>query len=172
MTPELKIACEVVFQEHKASVYPVTWNRDIFRGRISTGLSEMAKDTLIRKNIIKYPNPAKKILTVINPVVSGAATYEEAEDMILNKVPALAATIAVEHPTYVANHGSSFTRQPVTHRLLTVTGTPSGAITQDVKWYLKPLFVYVIWPVCAAIAGGLIAFLMGSAYTELVFDLK
>ena len=37
MTPELKIACEVVFQEHKTSSYPVTWNRDAFRGRLSTG---------------------------------------------------------------------------------------------------------------------------------------
>lgn len=172
MTPELKIACEVVFQEHKASSYPVTWNRDIFRGRISTGLSEMAKETLIRKDIIKYPHPTKKILTVLNPVVSEASSYEEAENMILNKVPALAANMADEHPTYVANHVSSFSRQPARHRLVTVTGTTSQAITEDVKWYLKPLFVYVVWPLCAAIAGGLIAFLMGSAYTELVFDLK
>jgi hypothetical protein len=132
----------------------------------------MAKETLVKKNIIKYPHPTKKILTVLNPVVSGASTYEEAEDMILNKVPALAASRVDEHPTYVANHVSSFARKPVTHRLVSVTGTTSEAITEDVKWWLKPLFVYAIWPICAAIAGGLIAFLMGSAYTELVFDLK
>lgn len=172
MTPELKIACEVVFQEHKSSSYPVTWNRDIFRGRISTGLSEMAKDTLVRKNIIKYPNPAKKILTVLNPAVSAATSYEEAEDMILNKVPSLAASRVDNHPTYVANHVSTFTRQPVTQRLVTITGTATETITHEVKWYMKPLFVYVIWPVCAAIVGGFIAYLMGTAYTELVFDLK
>ena len=65
MTPELKTACEVVFQEHKTSAYPVTWNRDAFRGRLSTGLTEMAKDTLLRKNIIYYPNPTKKINTIL-----------------------------------------------------------------------------------------------------------
>jgi|SRR5688500_16982692 len=172
MTPELKIACEVVFQEHKSSSYPVTWNRDAFRGRISTGLTDMAKDTLLRKNIIRYPNPAKKILTVLNPVVSGASSYEEAEDMILNKVPSLVVSIADDRPTYVANHASSFTRQPATHRLLSITGTTTETITSEVKWYMKPLFVYVVWPACAAVAGGVIAFLMGSAYTELVFDLK
>ena len=87
MTPELKVACELVFQEHKSSSYPVTWNRDAFRGRISTGLTEMAKDTLLRKNIICYPNPGKKILTVLNPAVQTASNYEEAEDMVLNKIP-------------------------------------------------------------------------------------
>ena len=30
MTPELKIACEIVFQEHKVSIHPIKWNRIYF----------------------------------------------------------------------------------------------------------------------------------------------
>jgi hypothetical protein len=174
MTPELKIACEIVFQEHKSSSHPVTWNRDAFRGRISTCLTDIAKDTLLRKNIIKYRNPARKILTVLNPAVSAAASFEEAEDLLLNKVPLLVAGIADDRPSYIANHVSSSATQPTTRRLVSITGTgtTTKVITGDVKWYKKPAFVYIIWPACAAIAGGLIAYLIGSAYTELVFDLK
>jgi hypothetical protein len=170
MTPELKVACELVFQEHKASSHPVTWTRDAFRGRISTGLTEMAKDTLLRKNIIYYPNRGKRILTVLNPAVSLAASFEEAEDLVLNKVPSLAAS-SVNQPVFTSRPVSSFTRQPVTHRVVTLSGQ-AEVFAEEVKWYLKPAFVYVIWPTCAAIGGGLIAYLLGNAYTELFFDLK
>lgn len=178
MTPELKAACQVVFQEHKTSKYPVTWNRDVFRGRISSGVSEMAKETLIKKNIIQFPHPSKKILTVLNPIAASATTYEEAEDMVLNKIPAMATAIAVkEQPTYTASRRSVFVTHTVTHHPV-VTLAANGKtqaihpVLHETKWYMKPVFVYGIWPVCAAIVGGLIAYLIGSAYTELVFDLK
>lgn len=178
MTPELKTACQVVFQEHKTSQYPVTWNRDAFRGRISTGLSEMAKETLIKKNIIQFPNPSKKIITVLNPAAATATTYEEAEDMVLNKVPAMAAAVAVnEQPAYVANRRSVFVTRTVTHHpvvTLAANGKTETILSalHETKWYMRPVFIYGVWPVCAAVVGGLIAYLMGSAYTELVFDLK
>ena len=56
MTPELKNACEVVFQGHKTSVKPITWNKDAFRGRLPFGLSAMAKEILVSKNIICFLN--------------------------------------------------------------------------------------------------------------------
>lgn len=178
MTPELKTACQVVFQEHKTSQYPVTWNRDAFRGRISTGLSEMAKETLIKKNIIQFPNPSKKIITVLNPVAASASTYEEAEDMVLNKVPAMATAVtAREQPACAASRRSVFVTRTVAHHpvvTLAANGKTEAILPalHETKWYLRPVFVYGVWPVCAAIAGGVIAYLMGSAYTELVFDLK
>jgi hypothetical protein len=192
MTPELKTACQVVFQEHKSSPYPVTWNRDAFRGRISTGLSEMAKETLIKKNIIQFPNPSKKILTVLNPAAATAATYEEAEDIILNKImaPMSATAVALKEKPVAAKSRAVFVTRSVTHHpVVTLAATHGkleavmpmvqmmeqvheGHAVHGTKWYLKPVFVYGIWPVCAAIAGGVIAYLMGSAYTELVFDFK
>ncbi len=177
MTPELKAACELVFQEHKSSAYPVTWNRDAFRGRISTGLCEMAKDTLIRKNIIYYPNPAKKILTRLNPLVTAADTFEEAEYFIINKIPALS-TVKVDdnqNQTLVANQVSTFVRRPVTlrpvaQRLVAITGKTETF--EVIKWYMAPIFIYLVWPICSAVIFWIIAYFIGTAYTAIFFDLK
>src|SRR6476646_4369438 len=95
MTPELKTACELVFQEHKLSAQPIKWTRDIFRGRISIGLSEMAKETLVKKNIILWPDKSKKIFTKLNPDVATARSFEEAEKMIETKKPVLATMPAI-----------------------------------------------------------------------------
>src|SRR5215475_10004455 len=89
MTPELKVACELVFQEHKSSGQPIKWSRDAFRGRISIGLSEMAKETLVKKRIILLPNKAKKTFTQLNPEVASATSFEEAEQMIDGKLAAM-----------------------------------------------------------------------------------
>ena len=171
MTPELKTACEVVFQEHKASAYPVTWNRDAFRGRLSTGLTEMAKDTLLRKNIIYYPNPAKKINTILNPDVFNAESYEEAANMVLTKVSVLSGSSFDHQETLVASKASTTFGRSVPHRLVTLTGE-TETVSAEIKWYMKPVFFYIVWPVLAAVAGGAIAFFMGTIYTDLVFDLK
>ena len=82
MTPELRTSCELVFQEHKSSSL-ITWNKDAFRGRMSIGLSEMAKATLLQKNIIYFPKPTKKTITVLNPEVAGASSFEEAVEKAL-----------------------------------------------------------------------------------------
>jgi hypothetical protein len=37
----------------------------------------------------------------------------------------------------------------------------------EVKWWMKPLYLYVVWPVCGAVAGVLISMLMNLAYHEL-----
>ena len=133
----------------------------------------MAKDTLLRKNIIYYPDPPKKINTMLNPTISGAHSFEEAESMILNKIPALSASRVDNQRTLVAkhNHVSTFVSRPVAHRLVTLTGE-TETIPAESKWYMKPVFFYVVWPLLAAVLGGLIAYLMGTIYTELVFDLK
>src|SRR4029079_18559182 len=116
MTPELKKACEAVFQEHRARINGIDWKKDVFRGRISTGLSEKAKETLLSKNIIYYPNPVKKAITVLNPEVSAASTCDEAEKVLLHEIvlsPApIIAAVSVAEPAIVA----AKTRQHVVHR--------------------------------------------------------
>ncbi len=173
MTPELKKACEVVFQEHKLSGQPIKWNRDIFHGRISLGLTEKAKMTLVEKNIIFSPDKSKKIITLLNPTVAAATSFEEAEDMIENKVPALVTAIADEQTTYTAENISGFTSKPSTYSHFRLSFSDKQEMpVAEIKWYMKPLFLYIVWPVCAAAAGALILFLLGFAYTELFLDLK
>ena len=164
MTPELKAACELVFQEHKTSGYPINWSKDAFRGRISFGLAALAKQTLERRNIICAPNPAKKTITVLNAKVIAAASFEEAEEMIQNKVSLLVADRANDQPSsYVTHSISSFVnpRTDYTDRLVKIANK-SVIATVDIKWWMKPLFYYIIWPVCALIAGGFIAWILAS----------
>jgi hypothetical protein len=49
----------------------------------------MGKETLLKKNIIYYPNPAKKVLTKLNPGAFDAENFEEAENIVLHKKPEL-----------------------------------------------------------------------------------
>lgn len=171
MTPELKIACELVFQEHKVSATPIKWDRDAFRGRISVGLAEMAKMTLVRRNIIFLPGKSKKIITLLNPAAAAAANFEEAEEMIRNKAPVLVASMADDdHPAYIAHQISGFVNHSpeYSHRLLPIAGNAEAPVAE---WYMKPLF-YVVWLVCAAVAGALIAFLIDLSYTEFFLNQK
>lgn len=172
MTPELKTACELVFQEHKTSGYPINWNKNSFNGRISFGLSTLAKETLVNKNIIYTPNPGKKIITSLNPVVASATSFEEAEELIQNKVtPAI--TIVKEYPGYTTNDTYDFNSSTVkyTQQLLKIAGK-AKVITTEIKWYMRPVFYYLAWPVCAAAVGALIAWLIGLAYMEFIFNGK
>ena len=162
MTPELKAACELVFQEHKSSGKPINWNKDSFRGRISFGLAAMAKQTLETRNIICTPNPAKKTITALNPSAANAANFEEAEDMIQNKLPVLVTDKVNDQPTYVTHRVSGLapTTPDDTETLLKVRGKSLPTSTK-VKWQLNPLFYTIMWIVAAAIAGGLITYLLG-----------
>ncbi len=175
MTPELKIACELVFQEHKAAVHPIAWNRDVFRGRLSTGMSEKAKETLVEKQVICFPNPAKKNQTILNPRAAGAATFTEAEIIVTAPVPAHANTYRQAEPepaAYVNTVTAYLSRSVNAPRLVTISGKAEVIRQQQPKWYLKPVLVYVVWPLLAAAVGGIIAYLIGEAYTELMFDIK
>ncbi|MBL7744617.1 MAG: hypothetical protein JNN00_14195 [Chitinophagaceae bacterium] len=167
MTPELKKACEVIFQEHKTSSQ-IKWDREAFRGRISIGLSEMAKQTLVKRNIILLPDKSKKIVTLLNPAVASAGTFEEADEMIVNKVAALVTVTKDEYPVHTTAQTSGFDipLAEFTDRLL--LADRSITITSAKKWYMKPVFCYVIWPLCAMAAGALIAYLLGLAYIELI----
>lgn len=173
MTPELKSACEVVFQEHKTAGYPINWNKHVFNQHISFGLSTLAKETLEKKNIIYTPNPEKKVITSLNPVVASAATLEEAEELIQKKVPSFATTDMEEQSTNVIEKAYDFDRSSVnyTRQLLKIAGKQSP-VTSEVKWYMKPLFYYLAWPVCAAAIGALLAWLIGWTYTEFIFNTK
>lgn len=176
MTPELKVACEVVFQEHKTPHHSVTWNRDAFLGRLSTGLTEMAKDTLLRKKIIYYPNPNKKMVTLLSPQAEYASTFEEAERMVTNPVAVMLPAAETEkRTTAVADRSSTYVsvkRPVITQRVVATRAVPEVVAVSDVKWYMKPVFYYFVWPVGAAVAGIIIAHYMGELYTSLFFDLK
>ncbi len=197
MTPELKTACELVFQEHKLSAQPIKWSRDVFRGRISHGLSEMAKETLVKKNIIVWPDKSKKIFTRLNPDVATARSFEEAVKMIETKTPALTAMSAIEGNFNVADLAADLdTFQPVTLTASAVlnnpvTSTPSPpppptrsysvmkivprteapktteTASVEINWWMKPLYLYVVWPVCGAVVGVLISMLMNLVYHAL-----
>jgi len=166
MTPELKTACELIFQEHKLS-NQVKWNREAFRGQISLGLSELAKDTLVKKKIILLPDKSRKVITLLNPAVAGAGSFEEAEEIIITNKQPVTGSAEFDQQVYVANQvfkagipKTSLVKKPIA----AVTQTP--AVVAESKWYMKPIFYYVIWPICAAIAGVLLTFLISTAYTE------
>ena len=173
MTPELKIACEVVFQEHKAATQPIKWNREAFRGRISIGLSAMAKETLVSKSIIFSPDKSKKIITLLNPVVVAAASFEEAEEMIKNKVQVAAPAVTNDQPVYIAEPVSDFNKLTgkYSDSWLSIAGVAEAPLA-GIKWYMKPIFYYVVWPLCAAAAGAGIAFLIHLSYSEIFLNLK
>jgi hypothetical protein len=197
MTPELKTACELVFQEHKLSAQPIKWSRDVFRGRISHGLSEMAKETLVKKNIIIWPDRSKKIFTKLNPDVATARSFEEAEKMIETKTPLLTAMSAIEGNFNVADLAADLdnfkapatlissaapaasttptpqpTRSysvmkivPLTEATETIETTETASI--EINWWMKPIYLYVVWPVCGAVVGVLISMLMNLVYHAL-----
>jgi hypothetical protein len=191
MTPELKTACELVFQEHKLSAQPIKWSRDAFRGRISIGLSEMAKETLVKKNIILWPDKSKKIFTKLNPDVATARSFEEAEKMIETKKPVLATMPAIEGNFNVADLVADLDtpRTSTAFTIPTILTTPTTPIpppsrsyslmkivpltettettAAEINWWMKPLYLYFVWPVCGAVVGVLISMLMNLVYHAL-----
>jgi hypothetical protein len=173
MTPELKTACEVVFQEHKISTQPIKWNKDAFRGRISIGLSEMARETLVKKNIIIQPNKANKIFTQLNPDVATAASFEEAEKIIVTRKPAIAMALNYDPEAYINDHVYGFQATPLrySHKMVATaenTETVSFEIEKS-KWYLRPFFCYVVWPLFAIVAGALLTRLIAIIQKEFFF---
>src|SRR5436190_21076443 len=101
MTPELKTACEVIFQEHKISTQPMKWSKDTFRGRISIGLYEVARETLVKKNIIVQHKKANKVFTLLNHDVATANSFDEAEKIIVTEQPAIAMQLASDTASYI-----------------------------------------------------------------------
>ena len=182
MTPELKVACEAVFQEHRASIHGIDWKKDIFRGRISTGLSEKAKETLLMKNIICYPKPGKKAITLLNPRVTGASTCDEAEKILLNKIvlsPVVSEPVVSEpmvrepmpeSPIIAVKAKRPLAdNRPIPQRFVVSSAAENVAYLEKERWYLKPVLVYFVWPVCAAITGGALAYLIGTVYDYIFF---
>ncbi len=163
MTPELRTACEVVFQQHKSSAEPINWNKDVFRGRVSIGLLEMARQTLVRRDVICFPNPSKRVITTLNPNALGAATCEEAFELVQRKTP-LASTVTTPRPTYVASVAHRKIDPPVqrSYKLVRVTSQAEAPVYRE-KWYMTPVFYYGVWPVCAGAVGILVAYLLGSS---------
>jgi hypothetical protein len=172
MTPELKTACELIFQEHKLS-NQIKWGKDSFRGQLSIGLSELAKETLVKKKIIFLPNKSKKIITLLNPAVASASNFEEAEGMIANKTQAAVVSVGKEEPIYIPSVVPDPEPEPDPaplprySRQVIPMMVNSPAPVVALKWYFKPVFLYFIWPTCALAAGAAISFLLDYVYGEL-----
>ena len=188
MTPELRASCELVFQEHKLAASPIAWNKHIFREKMSIGLSDLAKETLVKKKIIYFPKPAKKTITILNPEVATATSFEEAiaiaesRSSVAQGGPVKEKTLYDEiySPEFMEYADSeeytpakkSVKEQPKPkvkviraepkiqlHAQPALVAVPETAE----KWYLKPVFYYVIWPLAAAIVSVTIAWLMSQA---------
>jgi len=161
MTPELKAACELVFQEHKASGKPFNWNKDSFRERLSFGLAAMAKQTLEKRNIICTLNPAKKTITTLNPLAVTAANFEEATEMVQNKIPVLVTNKVDDEPAYITHRVSGFAHKATndTDRLVKIR-VKSMAPPVAIKRWMRPLFSYIIWMIGALAGGALITYLL------------
>ncbi len=163
MTPELQKACELIFQEHKESTEPIIWNKDSFLGRLPFGLSALAKQTLEAKNIIQAVGHSKKTMTVLNPEVAAASSFEQADEWVQAKAPKLVVETTVD-PLEAAlfENDEVFTNTNVKDivKLLKVRGTPL-AVPSKTIWWTRPVFSYFIWPFFAALGGALITFLLG-----------
>ncbi len=160
MTPELKTACEVVFQEHKIAAEPINWTKDAFRGRLSFGMAALAKETLERRNIICPRNPAKKTTTVLNPVAFEAASFEEAGEIVQTRKTVAVLNKENSNRQYVAHRFSSV-NIPNDKVLPAKTKSITSLTSSETKWWMKPAFSYIVLPICAAIVGGLITYLLG-----------
>jgi len=90
-----------------------------------------------------------------------ASNFEEAGEMVQNKIPVLVANKVDHKPAYVTHGVSNFApATDGTDRLLKVSDK-SLTTSPKVKWQVKPLFYNVAWVVGAAIAGVLITYLLG-----------
>jgi hypothetical protein len=162
MTPELKSSCELIFQEHKAAARHITWSKEAFRGRISIGLCEMAKETLLEKKVIYLPKPPKRHITSLNPLILDAATFEDAIAMIQN--PVKRAGIVQEYQLDVkeARQDTAANHEIMISPVLN-TGSHQAVELPIEKWYLRPFYYYFLWPVLALAGSILIAHLMSEA---------
>jgi len=174
MTPELQLACEAIFQEHKAKNNSISWRKDAFRGRISTGMLDLAKETLLDKHIIYYPNPSKKIITKLNPEIMAAHSFAEAEVLVLNRIPVLASLGNHDiSTTLVSEKGDLIlSDKPRPSHIVNTPPDDYQAIHPKTKWYQSNLFIYLVWPLCAAALFWFIAWLINTVFTDLFFDLK
>jgi len=142
----------------------------------------MAKETLVKKNIILWPDKSKKIFTKLNPDVATASSFEEAAKMIETKKPVLATMPVIEggfsvadlladvdSPKVAVNSDSPAPPPARTYSVMKIVPATEVADTtfSEAKWWTKPLYLYVVWPVCGAAAGILISMLMNFAYREL-----
>ena len=175
MTPELQLACEAIFQEHKAKNNSISWGKDAFRGRISTGMLDLAKETLLSKHIIFYPNPAKKVITKLNPEIMAAHSFAEAEILVLNGKPPVLASLGIHDisSTVVSEKGHLILAdKPRSSQIVDTPHDDYEPSHTKTKWYKSTIFTYLVWPLCAAVLFWFIAWLIDNLFTALFFDLK
>lgn len=166
MTPELQAACEAIFQEHKS--HPFSWNKDVFHGRISTGMLDLAKEVLIEKNIIYYQHPGKKLVTLLNPEVAKAGSFTEALGMVSGKPIVFTVAEKPLPPVIKINHQPKESPAPVVQIKQPEIIREPVSETPAIKWYLRPVFVYFIWPLLGAVVFWLIAYFISTGYDELI----
>jgi hypothetical protein len=168
MTPELKKACELIFQEHKCSSQPIKWNSETFKGRISLGLADLGREVLLEKKILSLPDKSKKMTTRLNPAIASAGSVEEAEAMLASRSAVMTTAVVEEKRVLVATPPSTSPKPAprYTHRLVEVQREEPAGVA-ELRWYMRPVFFYVLWPLCA-IAGGIgLTYLIDLVYTQL-----
>jgi hypothetical protein len=188
MTPELRASCELVFQEHKLAASPIAWNKHIFREKMSIGLSDLAKEILVKKKIIYFPKPAKKTITILNPEVATATSFEEAIAIAESRSSVTEGQPVKEKTLYDEIYSPEFMqyadpedftparisiKEKSQPKIKEIQAQPKiqlqtqpalvAATATEEKWWLKPAFYYVIWPLAAAIVSVGIAWLMSRA---------
>jgi hypothetical protein len=134
----------------------------------------MAKQTLVKKNIILLPNKTKRVFTQLNPDVATAANFEEAEKIIATKTTDQQVTPSSAAETHVAEHVSVAATAPAPvkiHDLLPVAAAFESRST-EINWWKKPWLLYFVWPVCGAAGGALISVLMDFVYRLLFLNPK
>ena len=137
---------------------PINWTRDSFRGRLSFGMAALAKETLEKRNIICPRNPAKKTATILNPAATAASNFEEAEEIILSKRSVVVVDVKDKSRQYVA-HRVTTAKNGYDKSVPEITTVPTNLTAK--KWWTRPIFFYIVLPVCAAIGGALITYLLG-----------
>jgi len=73
-------------------------------------------------------------------------------------------------PTQTAKQftATSPLQNPRTYSLMKIVPPTETTETRvaEVKWWMKPFYLYVVWPVCGAVLGVLISMLMNLAYHQ------
>lgn len=164
MTPELTRACELIFQEHKHASQAIAWNKEPFKGRISMGLCEKAKDTLQRSNVIIFQHKSKKLQTILNPAVTDAEHFQEAMDLAKQraKVTETAPVIREYEPVRVAAMTSATPAKIGQYIAVKYVNEKNGSSNSMlIPWYQRSFYYYVVWPTLGLLAGALIARALG-----------
>ena len=133
---------------------------------------DLAKEVLLEKNIIYYQNPHKKLVTLLNPEVAKAGSFTEALGMVSGKPIVFTMAEKTLPPVVKINQRTKESPAPVVQIKQPEIVREPVSETTGIKWYLRPVFVYFIWPLLGALVFWLIAYFISTGYDELFLKKK